>query len=136
MPLCCLVSDPCDRHKKLTGAEHRREAERLLSEASFVRSPDHPQPVHRDGSEMPPSTHAALIARAHAHAILASVPQRGDHVEAWLKRQRDRWTEHTRQWTALDNALDDYRLHADCGTPLDQPTPLFPPAPTEGGEPR
>lgn len=49
------------------------------------------------------------------------LPRRGDLVEAWLKAQRDRHTDgFTRdpEWEALDRALDDYRLHADTGTPL------------------
>jgi len=49
-------------------------------------------------------------------------PRRGDEVEAWIKRTRDsydrfRWAD---SWDALDDLLDDYRLHADTGTPLDQ----------------
>ncbi len=46
---------------------------------------------------------------------------RGDDVEAWLKHWR-----HEREddlypyaWTAIDSLLDDYRAHADTGTPLD-----------------
>lgn len=51
------------------------------------------------------------------------LPARGDHVEAWLKAHRDRFADgFTRdpQWEALDQLLDDYRLHADTGTPLGQ----------------
>jgi hypothetical protein len=45
--------------------------------------------------------------------------ERGDEVAAWLKRQRD---SHPRNdvWHALDWVLDDYRLHADTGTPLSE----------------
>ena len=49
-------------------------------------------------------------------------PTRGDEVEAWLKRQRDEYTVPgclaAGAYRALDLALDDYRLHADTGTPL------------------
>lgn len=48
------------------------------------------------------------------------LPQRGDHVEAWLKEQRDQYPDNTTMWDALDNLLDDYRLHADTRTPLDE----------------
>jgi hypothetical protein len=44
--------------------------------------------------------------------------RRGDEVEAWLKRQRDERRKLSAGWMALDDALDDYRLHADTGTPL------------------
>ena len=47
-------------------------------------------------------------------------PQRGDAVEAWLKQQRDRCIGHASTYNAVDGLLDEYRLHADTGTPLDQ----------------
>lgn len=50
---------------------------------------------------------------------------RGDAVEAWIKAARDRqngdgtpWDRG--RWNVLDDLLDDYRLHSDTGTPLDQ----------------
>ena len=52
------------------------------------------------------------------------LPRRGDHVEAWLKAQRDSirvQDAYDARWVALlDELLDDDRLHADTGTPLDQ----------------
>lgn len=46
-------------------------------------------------------------------------PRRGDEFEAWLKAQRDEYgTRSSREWRALDEVLDTYRLHADTGTPL------------------
>lgn len=48
-------------------------------------------------------------------------PRRGDHVEAWLKAQRDQHVDaygRPPEWHALDRVLDDYRLHADTGIPL------------------
>lgn len=53
----------------MTGAEHYREAERLLSDASFTGT--HGHPVNRDGDLLQPGQHAALIARAQVHADLA-----------------------------------------------------------------
>lgn len=47
-------------------------------------------------------------------------PQRGDAVEQWLKARRDRHREQTDDWCHIDELLDEYRLHADTGTPLDQ----------------
>ena len=48
-------------------------------------------------------------------------PRRGDDVEAWLRAQRDenRDDDHGR-WSAYNDLLGQYRLHADTGTPLDQ----------------
>lgn len=51
-------------------------------------------------------------------------PRRGDEVEAWIKRTRDLYNRQGRYgdviaWNALDDLLDDYRLHADTGQPLD-----------------
>ncbi|MBL1115476.1 hypothetical protein JK364_24200 [Streptomyces sp. 110] len=46
---------------------------------------------------------------------------RGDTVEEWLKQQRDRHFDRygrNREWYALDDLLDAYRLHADTCTPL------------------
>jgi hypothetical protein len=52
-------------------------------------------------------------------------PERGSDVEAWIKRHRDAIS--TRANSAartardtLDDLLNDYRDHADCGTPLDR----------------
>lgn len=47
-------------------------------------------------------------------------PRRGDQIEQWLKAHRDRREERDGVWWYLDEMLDDYRLHADTGTPLDQ----------------
>jgi hypothetical protein len=43
-------------------------------------------------------------------------PERGDDVEAWIRRWRDMLDGD--RWIAVDSMLDDYRLHADTGTPL------------------
>lgn len=56
------------------------------------------------------------------------LPQRGDAVETWIKSWRDEYAAakdhhdfggHDAYW-ALDQMLDDYRLHADTGMPIDQ----------------
>ena len=48
-------------------------------------------------------------------------PKRGDDVEAWIKNTRDKYDRFSCrwEWTSLDDLLDDYRLHADAGVPLD-----------------
>lgn len=52
-------------------------------------------------------------------------PKRGDDVEAWIKRARDELgptdnNAYYHPWFALDQLLDDYRAHADTGTPLSE----------------
>lgn len=47
-------------------------------------------------------------------------PQRGDAFEQWLKAQRDLCFGHATTWGAVDGLLDQYRLHADTGTPLSE----------------
>jgi hypothetical protein len=59
------------------------------------------------------------------------VPHRGSDVEAWIKEARDEYPKSTGypespEWLALDGLLDDYRLHADTGTPLDSDEPMGP----------
>lgn len=71
--------DDCDpwydvavrRATPMSGPQHFTEGERLLSEASFVRSPEDPQPVGRHGGELYPAVHAALLGRAMAHFAAA-----------------------------------------------------------------
>lgn len=63
-----------------------------------------------------------LAALTHSGAAWQPLyrPQRGDAVEAWLKARRDQHREQTDDWFFLDELLNDYRLHADTRTPLDQ----------------
>jgi hypothetical protein len=74
-----------------------------------------------DGVELDPWMEAAI------GDVLAVVerdrgPRRGDEVEAWIKRYRDTHGDpadgYQSAWYALDDLLDDYRDHADTGTPL------------------
>lgn len=44
---------------------------------------------------------------------------RPDAVEAWIKAARDEYDEADPGHYALDQLLDDYRLHADTGAPLE-----------------
>jgi hypothetical protein len=46
-------------------------------------------------------------------------PQRGDEVERWLKAFRDGLSPVSDDWHTVDWLLDNYREHADTGTPLD-----------------
>lgn len=48
-----------------------------------------------------------------------------DHVAAWIKAARDRQNPDGTawdlgRWNVLDDLLEDWRLHADTGTPIDQ----------------
>jgi len=49
-------------------------------------------------------------------------PQRNDAVDQWIKLYRDLHDSGTREWSLLDDLLDDYRLLADTGKPLPGPT--------------
>lgn len=60
----------------MTGPEHYIEAERLLSDASFAKGENGAFPVRRDGTAFAPGEHAALIARAQTHALLANAAAR------------------------------------------------------------
>lgn len=51
---------------------------------------------------------------------MSGPPRRGDEVEAWIKRRRDEFDHVSTGWIIHDEMLDDYREHADTGTPLDQ----------------
>ncbi len=56
----------------------------------------------------------------------AGMPCRDDAVAAWLKQHRDQHRDGqalTGAWYAIDRVLDDYRDHADCGVPLNEPVP-------------
>ncbi|MFI7628445.1 hypothetical protein [Microbispora rosea] len=46
-----------------------------------------------------------------------------EHVERFLKRERDRHEKTDVSWAALDDALDAFRLHMVTGTPLTEPRP-------------
>lgn len=67
-----------------------------------------------------PSCSATIRARM-ADTPAGHRPDRDDEVAAWIKRHRGKQVRDGRAWLALDDLLDDYRLHADTGTPLDQP---------------
>lgn len=52
-------------------------------------------------------------------------PDRNSDVAAWIRSHRDRNINgyklyDTGRYDALDDLLDDYRLHADTGTPLSE----------------
>jgi hypothetical protein len=47
--------------------------------------------------------------------------RRGDPVAEWIKRFRDQYRYPSDpRWDVLDTLLDDYRAHADTGTPLSE----------------
>lgn len=66
------------------------------------------------------------FSKGQEKSVLKHVPQRGSDVEEYIKTKRDEYDrvngdsyEHN-TWCAFDSLLDDYREHADTGTPLDQ----------------
>lgn len=60
-------------------------------------------------------------ARPRVPYVPPHFPERGDAIEAWLKEWRDRYDPEVHvQWHSLNQMLDEYRLHADTGTPLDE----------------
>lgn len=65
--------------------------------------------------------HDTLRERARAILALAARPRRDDEVAAWIKRHRDEYAgQGFGEWESLNSLLDDYRLHADTGTPLSE----------------
>jgi hypothetical protein len=52
-----------------------------------------------------------------------------EHVEHFLKRERDEYEPRRECWNTVDDVLDAFRLHMVTGTPLTEPRPH------EGSEP-
>lgn len=73
---------------------------------------------------LPVITAAVEVIDAEPHRA-----KRDDEVAAWIKRCRDgyapgkRTPEGAAIYQTLDMLLDDYRLHADTGTPLSEDAP-------------
>ncbi len=68
------------------------------------------------------------MSTAVSDLVVRHQPRRGDDVEAWLKSDRDALLAEKSPWASLaaavvDDLLEDYRLHADTGTPLDVEVP-------------
>lgn len=64
------------------------------------------------------SAYLGLIAVRLAVDVFAQ-PRRDDNVAAFIKRHRDEYPDRwDRGYIALDNLLDNYRLHADTGVDL------------------
>ena len=49
---------------------------------------------------------------------MQGIPTREDDVAEWIKKWRETFGDKSPQWYAIDDMLDDYREHADTGTPL------------------
>jgi hypothetical protein len=64
-----------------------------------------------------PAVHLTFSDQPRAQPIRFQ-PMRGDEVERWLKAWRDRFPDDEMRQT-IDDILEDYREHADTGTPLD-----------------
>lgn len=74
----------------------------------------------KNGSCLLPGEAKYLLEQLDSHR-----PNRDDDVAGWLKRQRDKYRRmgevlESQIHLAIDDLLDDYRLHADTGTPLSE----------------
>jgi hypothetical protein len=110
--------------------EPRRATEREIELAKeWVRANNEVHPEGWDPTSEPEYTEALEIiifasggryAPAGEHRAM-----RGDNVDAWLKRHRETYRGAdgalTGAWYVIDALLDDYRDHADTGTPLTEP---------------
>lgn len=47
-------------------------------------------------------------------------PQREDGFEVWLRSMREEFLENTNEWNTVDYLLDQYKLHSQTRTPLDE----------------
>lgn len=89
----------------LTGPEHYRAAEKLLSRASFERSERNPAP------SLDPQATALLIARAQVHATLAATAsQEADVVKAHIHDDHDSAFEPS-CWACVDEARASVDAH-------------------------
>ena len=116
----------------MEGPQHYREAEQLLSDASFTRSEHDLSPVTRGGAYLAPATHAVLLARAQVHATLAlaaanvlspllSHYELPEDIRAWLlatcgpegEDQADEQPDGVAEPTATVDAEHDDPAHVD-----------------------
>lgn len=72
-----------------------------------------------------PSDHPAGLDDAQLWSLKQAVQaqaERGSRVETWIKEWRDAYQKDASPtaWFAIDDLLNDYREHADTGTPLSQ----------------
>jgi hypothetical protein len=103
------VATPCDFAGCEPNAEPCSTHERLMAHAEGdheLCAPDCGPELRRVVDEMPPAD---------------TRPCRGDGFESWLKVQRDLCSDYpSPAWNVMDGLLDQYRLHADTGTPLSE----------------
>jgi hypothetical protein len=77
-------------------------------------------PAALDEREAARLIRAELARLRAASAAPETSPARNSDVEAWLKQARDFNDFDTLRYLIIDELLDDYRLHADTGTPLSE----------------
>lgn len=85
-----------------------------------------------DGSATQPASSGIVMGTVTGRSVASStalgspLPRRDDHIATWIKATRDRLAanpaeeDHPSGWYVLDELLEDWRLHADTGTPIDQ----------------
>ncbi|MFE0207033.1 hypothetical protein [Streptomyces sp. NPDC058985] len=93
----------------------------LREAADAVLQASHGEPL-RDAYSAYMRAVGLLRRMADETAATETQPRRGDQFETWLKQQRDDYASDRANdpatYDVLDDLLDQYRLHADTGTPL------------------
>ncbi|MEE2040117.1 hypothetical protein Q8791_23140 [Nocardiopsis sp. CT-R113] len=102
------------REQEITAAVAKATTPVEVARATVTTNPDGTRTAHPSAVLTVP----ALL--DEIDRLNAALPDRGDKIAAWLKAERDEHPKSTVHWTALDELLDLYRLHADTGTRLDQ----------------
>ena len=106
------------------GAQHRARRLRELSETEMELRE---ALVTKMRSRFVGNTTAVEIVLRHCAdtavrelLTMPHLPNRGSGVEVWLKMHRDNHGPGTHYFHAVNRVLDDYRLHADTGTLLNE----------------
>lgn len=103
------------------GGEPPEEVLRLCAGAWGCPSSTCPHLIRTPGCDGGMQGNTSSQSGSPAPGSHSPLPRRGDDVECWLKQHRDTWQAGSYLHGALDSLLDDYRLHADTGTPLNDP---------------
>lgn len=108
-----------------TGGEHSpnslsRELEHSLSLLSYHMGVLRELGVVELCNEVPRRGAIEHFYRLADRAVLADEhqPERGDDIDAWLRRRRDLWPEGGEGWRAINGLLDRYRECSDYGLTL------------------
>lgn len=95
----------------ITGYDAAMFVEEIAGRARAVRDAT----AHEDATE--PADHLEPGAGV---ASGVATPRRDDDVATWIRRRREEMPADSADWYLIDGMLDNYRLHADTGVPLDR----------------